>query len=63
MLQVLGGLNTGEEREERCDIIRAAVRVLPPHLPRMLSAVAGPEDMLDAGEHLSTPFLKPQTSC
>lgn len=45
---LLGGLNTGEEREERCDIIRASVRALPPHLPRMLSSTAGPEDMLDA---------------
>lgn len=47
---VIGGLNTGEEREERCDIIRAVLHALPPHLPRMLSSTAGPEDMLDAGE-------------
>jgi hypothetical protein len=46
---VIGGLNTGEEREERCGIIKATVGALPAHLPRMLSSVGGPEDMLDAG--------------
>lgn len=46
---VIGGLNTGEERHERCSIVKCAVAALPPHLPRMLSCVGGPEDMLDAG--------------
>lgn len=46
---VIGGLNTGEERHERCSIVKCTVAALPPHLPRMLSCVGGPEDMLDAG--------------
>ena len=58
---VLGGLNTGEEREERNGIIRSVVAALPPQLPRVLSAAAGPEDMLDAGDCLFTTNSKPQT--
>jgi tRNA-guanine family transglycosylase len=46
---VLGGLNTGEERDERCGIITSMITALPSHLPRMLSCAGGPEDLLDAG--------------
>jgi queuine tRNA-ribosyltransferase subunit QTRTD1 len=63
---VLGGLNTGEEREQRLSIIKAAIMQLPPHLPRMISAASGPEDMLDAGVRFpqaSRHRMQPCTCC
>jgi hypothetical protein len=57
---VVGGLNTGEERDERCSIIKATICALPAHLPRMLSSIGGPEDMLDAG---ASPPLNHSTKC
>jgi hypothetical protein len=50
-----------QERLERCAIIKATIAALPPHVPRVLSSVGGPEDMLDAGAIISPLNLKPQT--